>query len=110
MAENAVSGANIHNNDVFQCGAGKDSFIIAYDGRMLGCPALTCFSTEPFRYGFDEAWSSLKKMIGQAEACGECKVCPERDKCFVCPADRLSETGSITCCSSYLADMVRTLA
>jgi MoaA/NifB/PqqE/SkfB family radical SAM enzyme len=96
--------------EAFLCGAGKDGFIITYDGRMLGCPSLTCFSSFPFKDGFDSAWSSLQQMIEHAESCMECNSCPESEKCYICPADRLSETGSITCCSEYLADMVRSLS
>ena len=90
---------------VFLCGAGKYSFVITYDGRMLGCPALTCFDTYPFRDGFASAWQTLKDLIKNADACLECMSCHERADCYVCPADRLSETGSITTCGPYLKEM-----
>lgn len=97
-------------DDVFYCGAGKSNFIITYDGRMLGCPSLTCFDTYPFRDGFASAWSALKNLIRNAEGCSECADCRERDKCYICPADRLCETGSITACSPYLREMVNYMA
>ncbi len=108
--EHDSDGVGSNNNGTFLCGAGKDGFIITYDGRMLGCPALACFSTYPFLDGFNKAWSSLKQMIHHSEACEECLTCRECERCFICPADRLSETGSITCCSPYLAEMVHSLA
>ena len=100
----------INPDGVFLCGAGKDSFFITYDGRMLGCPSLTCFETDPFREGFSSAWKTLKDMIMDAEGCAECVGCRERDRCFICPANRLSETGSITACSPYLKEMVCSLS
>jgi MoaA/NifB/PqqE/SkfB family radical SAM enzyme len=76
---------------VFMCGAGKASFIITYDGRMLGCPSLTCFDTYPFRDGFASAWQKLKDLIRNADRCTECLDCEEWGRCFICPADRLCE-------------------
>ncbi len=95
---------------VFFCGAGKSSFMITYDGRMLGCPSLTCFDSYPFRDGFASAWRALKEMISTAESCPECADCQERDRCFICPANRLCETGTITACSQYLRERVSSMA
>jgi MoaA/NifB/PqqE/SkfB family radical SAM enzyme len=95
-----------NHGGVFHCKAGKSSFIITYDGRMLGCPSLTCFEAFPFRDGFVSAWSKLKDLIKNAEPCGDCANCEELDRCSFCPADRLCETGSITTCSPYLREMV----
>ena len=94
---------------VFHCGAGKDSFIITYDGRMLGCPSLTCFDAYPFRDGFASAWRTLKDLIKNAERCRECSSCQMQDECFICGADRMCETGSITSCSPYLKELVSSL-
>ncbi len=101
--------SNSHSG-VFHCGAGRDSFMITYDGRMLGCPSLTCFDTYPLRDGFTNAWSALKDLIRNAEACSECEDCRERDRCYICPANRLSETGTITKCSPYLREMLCSMA
>jgi MoaA/NifB/PqqE/SkfB family radical SAM enzyme len=95
---------------VFQCGAGKDTFIITYDGRMLGCPSLTCFDTYPFREGFETAWNTLKNMINNADACPECADCIAQNRCFICPANRLCETGSIVKCNSYLKELAFCMA
>lgn len=100
----------VNPGGVFYCGAGKSNFIITYDGRMLGCPSLTCFATYPFRDGFASAWSILKDLIKNAEGCPECVDCEERDVCYICPADRLCETGSIKACSPYLKEMVCSMA
>jgi MoaA/NifB/PqqE/SkfB family radical SAM enzyme len=89
---------------VFQCGAGKDTFIITYDGRMLGCPSLTCFDTYPFREGFETAWNTLKNMINNADACPECADCIAQNRCFICPANRLCETGSIVNCMAAIKE------
>lgn len=94
----------------FACGAGKSGFTITYDGRMLGCPSLTCFASSPFRDGFAGAWQELKDFIKNAESCPECSACSEQDRCFICPARRLSETGSILTCGPYLREMVHCLA
>ena len=100
----------VNHGGVFHCKAGKSSFIITYDGRMLGCPSLTCFEAFPFRDGFVSAWYTLKDMIKSAEACSDCANCQEQGRCSFCPADRLCETGSITACSPYLKEMVSILS
>ncbi len=97
----------INTEGVFMCGAGKYSYVVTFDGRMIGCASLNCFTSYPFRDGFANAWQSLKDMIKNAEACEECATCADRNKCFICPADRLSECGSITICNDYLKDMVK---
>ncbi len=110
MNEAPMQELNVNPEGVFVCGAGKDSFIITHDGRMLGCPSLNCFNSYPFNDGFAQAWSDLKVLIKNAEGCKECKDCRERDRCFICPADRWCETGSITNCSPYLKELISSMA
>jgi len=110
IAQALAEERTVNSGGVFLCGAGKNSFIITYDGRMLGCPSLTCFDTYPFRDGFASAWQTLKNLIKNAEGCGECMDCRERNRCFICPADRLCETGSITTCGPYLRELACSLA
>lgn len=84
------------------CRAGSTDFIITHDGRLLGCPQLTCFTAYPFTTGFKAAWKLLNDMVENAEACEECASCPDYNGCYRCPAIRLKETGSVALCSQYL--------
>lgn len=94
----------------FFCVAGKNSFCVTWDGRMLGCPTLYCFATRPFEDGFACAWDNLKAMIGNAEPCLECEDCAESGDCSACPAIRLKETGSVASCNLYLHEMARCMS
>jgi MoaA/NifB/PqqE/SkfB family radical SAM enzyme len=92
------------------CRAGTTDFVITHDGRLLGCPQLTCFKAYPFNTGFKEAWKLLSGMIENAEACEECESCPDYNGCYRCPAIRLKETGSVALCSQYLHEFACALA
>lgn len=98
------------NLPAFLCLAGRSTFFIAHDGRMMGCPTLTGFETYPFVSGFGEAWSALKEMIDHAPACDECNHCPHLAACPSCPVNRIGETGSITKCNAYMKELAYTLS
>lgn len=91
------------------CLAGKSTFMITHDGRMLGCPTLTCFETYPFKMGFETAWAQLRDMMNHAQACEECTWCPDFSTCYLCPANRMKETGSIARCNPYLRELAHAL-
>jgi MoaA/NifB/PqqE/SkfB family radical SAM enzyme len=106
--EAATTGLQ-ENIPAIPCMAGKRNFIITYDGRMLGCPTLTVFETNPFSKGFLAAWTQLKAMVQDAQPCQECVTCSDFEACYLCPANRIKETGSIALCSSYLKDLAHVL-
>ncbi len=91
------------------CMAGRRNFMITHDGRMLGCPTLTEFETYPFTQGFQTAWVQLREMVQHAPCCLDCATCPDFEACYLCPANRMKETGSIALCSAYLRDLAHAL-
>ena len=92
------------------CLAGKSSFFIAGDGRMMGCPTLTCFATFPFASGFQTAWEVLMHSIATAQSCRECETCEDAAFCPACPASRMGETGSPKECCAYLKELAHALS
>lgn len=91
------------------CLAGKSSFFIAGDGRMMGCPTLTCFETFPFSSGFVTAWEVLHHSVTAAESCRECETCEDAAFCPACPASRVGETGSLQKCCAYLKELAHAI-
>ncbi len=69
-----------------QCGAGRSSFTIQYNGKMAPCPSLGGVTTEPLKDGFINAWHKLNKLVAQYPIPAECGECVYHDVCLNCPA------------------------
>ncbi len=93
--------------DSFSCEAGKSSFWVTWDGRMVPCYGMNEPSTMPFATNFHEAWIELQSFCQSVPVCKECMECPGRDTCLSCPARRKSETGYYDRPSPYLCDLVK---
>ena len=92
------------------CQAGKNTFCILPDGRMLGCPTLTCFESSPFITGFAKAWNQLREKMEEATVCDECRHCLYSLSCPSCPSIRAGETGSVSKCNQYLRSLASCLS
>lgn len=75
------------------CGAGEDSYIISWKGKMYACELLQQGCTNPFQTGFEEAWKELPKQYPANHPIEVCNSCEYAALCEACPAIRLSETG-----------------
>ncbi len=102
LAEKTQAPPSGWNLPAILCRAGKSAFTITHDGRMLGCPTLTCFESHPFADGFTAAWAHLRDQVEHAQPCLECESCPHIHSCLLCAANRVKETGSVSRCSAYL--------
>lgn len=69
-----------------QCGGGRSSFAIQYNGRMSPCPSLAEVITEPLREGFLPAWRRLNDLVSDYLMPVECVECIYHDYCPNCPA------------------------
>lgn len=70
----------------FQCGGGRSSFVIQYNGKMSPCPSMGEISTEPFLEGFQNAWRRLNDLVGNYPMPAECGDCVYHNLCLYCPA------------------------
>ena len=85
---------------IYGCEAGINSYTITWDGKLIGCQMLGDCWTEPFDRSFMTAWKefpSKVKLPHIPEICRDCATA-----CSVCPATRLSETGSLDGWPQYL--------
>lgn len=88
------------------CRAGKCSFWVTWDGRMLPCGMLPG-GEDAFALGFDSAWTRVKARsaaIRLPEACGTCAL---RERCGVCPAVACTESGRFDAVPAYRCQMTR---
>ena len=84
------------------CAAGKCSYWVSWDGKMLPCGLMCSPTAEPFFNGFYAAWESLKKTVSTIPSPPECARCEYRPYCEVCPGKLQAETGSFTRISPYI--------
>lgn len=75
------------------CGAGKNSYTIAWSGRMFACEIAGAGFTEPFGEGFIKAWERLPEQFPLSKNVEKCVNCEYAAFCESCPAARFSETG-----------------
>lgn len=75
------------------CRAGRSSFWMTWDGRMLPCGMMPGPTTYPLEDGFDAAWEQLRVLTKQIRMPSKCGTCPKRNACSVCAAVCVTETG-----------------
>lgn len=89
-----------------RCRAGKCSFWVTWDGRMLPCGMLTCKDApDVFETGFDEAWRRTAMFASSIRLPPKCAVCGLKKQCKACAAMVLTETGRFDQVPKYRCDM-----
>ncbi len=91
------------------CRAGRCSFWVTWDGRMLPCGM---FSPEAapdvFRDGFRDAWEKTKAFADSIRLPARCSSCAVRERCKTCAAMVYTENGGFTeTPPAYRCDMMR---
>ncbi len=105
-AELAESCVDVEQEGV-QCRAGRSSFWITWDGRMLPCGTMDIESSYPLEIGFSKSWDEVKKRTAQIRLPKECTVCSLRKNCGVCAANCKAETGFFDKKPEYLCEMTK---
>ena len=91
-----------------RCRAGKSSFWITWDGRMLSCGMMDCPEAYPFRDGFRQAWDQIRVKAEQIRLPAECAGCGRKEQCRACAAMIYTETGTFTRKPEYLCRIQET--
>ncbi len=89
-----------------RCRAGKCSFWVTWDGRLLPCGMLPGDGVEDvFQIGFEEAWRRASAFAAGIRLPGRCSSCGLRDQCRACAAMVLTETGNFHTVPEYRCQM-----
>ncbi len=93
-----------------RCRAGKSSFWVTYDGRMMPCGMMTepCVSLKDM--SFSEAWQVIRTKTAEIRLPSECQSCSHKSVCNVCAAMCYTETGSFSGKPEYICTMVKAIA
>ena len=89
--------------DGVRCRAGKSSFWITWDGRLLLCAMMDEPSYNVFEMGFPAAWQALRSRTQAIRLPSECAACDSKDVCRSC----YTETGCYDKKPQYRCDLMR---
>ncbi len=92
-----------------KCRAGRSSFWLTWDGRMLPCGTMDVEPSYPLRDGFGKAWEEVRARTAAIRLPVECSTCADRDNCSVCASICKCETGRFDCKPEYICGMVRSM-
>lgn len=85
-----------------RCRAGRTSFWVTWDGRMLPCGMFPHRGYSVREIGFEAAWSEVRSFTSSILMPKECTNCPKKERCSVCAASCFAETGSTDICPEYI--------
>lgn len=90
--------------EILTCLAGKSSYAISWDGRLVACSLFTEPCTYPFEEGFAAAWNRLPALFGGIQKPAECLDCAvgQIGACPNCPPKLFLESGDFSKSSPWL--------
>ncbi len=96
--------------DPMSCRAGKTAFWVNWQGKMQACGTFsTANSYDIKELGFDKAWENVKRDTNNIIMPKECSGCAYREKCIVCAACCVAESGDSTVKPEYICTMTKHL-
>lgn len=92
--------------ETIRCRAGKCSFWVTWDGRLLPCGMLPGEGVESvFDIGFEAAWKQATETSAAIRLPARCRSCPLRDQCRSCAAMVYTESGNFSTVPDYRCKM-----
>ena len=87
-------------NEKIPCRAGRSTFWVTWDGKMMPCGMMTkpMFEID----NFNDAWECIKKSREDIFLPRKCKTCELRNYCDMCAAIPLAESGEFGVIPEYI--------
>ena len=96
----------IGEGDGIRCRAGKCSFWITWDGKMLPCGMFPSEgAVNVFEMGFEHAWRQVHEEALAIRLPVKCATCELRNQCKACAAMVVTETGGFHKVPEYRCQM-----
>lgn len=93
-----------------RCRAGKCSFWITWDGKMLPCGMFsTSHAKNVFEDDFQEIWELVKQETAQIRLPVQCAGCSIKDQCHACAAMVYTESGCFEKVPRYRCEMMKSI-
>lgn len=91
-----------------RCRAGKCSFWVTWDGRMMPCGMMVSGREKNvFADGFEDAWRTVTEISDEIRLAPQCRGCSKRSQCQACAAMALTETGAFDKIPEYRCAMTK---
>lgn len=87
------------------CRAGRSSFWMTWDGKMLPCGTMDFEPRYPLETGFKNAWDDMRNEVAEIKLPKTCTTCNLKNFCGVCAANCKAEMGAFDAKPQYLCDM-----
>lgn len=97
----------IHNS--INCFAGKCSYWITWDGKMLPCAMMETPYSEPFKLNLSSSWNEIVDKTNKISFPSDCLKCKYKKYCSVCPGMIQAETGSFDKLNPYICERAKLL-
>ena len=91
------------------CRAGRSSFWLTWDGRMIPCGMMASPGTPVLEQGFSAAWRSVRTEVEAIRLPAACAGCALRRHCNLCAASCFAETGDYDRKPDYICSLTHTL-
>lgn len=92
--------------DGIRCRAGRCSFWVTWDGKLMPCGMFNLPETpNVFEEDFDESWEKIKKQVAQIRLPAQCAVCGLKESCRACAAMVYTESGNFDDIPQYRCEM-----
>ena len=91
------------------CRAGRSSFWMTWDGRMVPCGMMTTQGISVVEEGLQKSWEAIRTETAAIRLPKECTGCPLHQQCAACAASCAAETGAYDKKPEYLCTMTKTL-
>lgn len=101
-SENDDCGINQEMN--MSCAAGRCSFWVTWDGRLLPCGMMNTPAAKVFEKGFEKSWQEIVESVNQIVLPDECNRCKLKNVCRPCGAMVSSESGCFNKKPQYLCN------
>lgn len=101
MVSDEVASCPTESEEGVRCRAGRTSFWMTWDGKMLPCGMMPWPVAYPMETGFSAAWNQIREETARIKAPVGCTTCPKKEICAVCAAVRVTETGSFEKIPTY---------
>ncbi|MEE1038800.1 MAG: radical SAM protein [Eubacterium sp.] len=105
LGMNCSENQDVDDQNGVMCRAGRSSFWMTWDGKMLPCGTMDFEPAYPLEIGFKKAWDDIRNRVSEIRLPAECTKCNLKNFCGVCAANCKAETGDFSSKPQYLCDM-----
>lgn len=90
-----------------KCRAGRSSFWMTWDGKMMPCGMMNDSGQPVLELGFKKSWDIVRQRTEQIRLPSACTGCEYREACNVCAASCYAETGGYGQRPDYICQFVK---